>query len=208
MEFHLDTYVSSLLDVGANQGVFSKSFKDRYRIADIVCIEPNPFLKDHLNTLGLEVHSVGASNKNSKAIFHVNSNNKTSTGNSFYLEQTVHYSSTEEVEVNIVRLDDFFAGRTFDFIKIDTQGSEYDIVDGAKELIKKCKFLLIEVPFFPFNKGAPLANSVIPLIASLGLKPYSFPEFHRAIPAHFPGFFTDKFSSEFITHMDILWKNG
>ena len=174
---------------------------------DRVCIEPNPFLRDQLKTLGVEVHSIGASNKNTKSTFHINNSNKTSTGNSFYLEDTIHFLNVESIEVEVVRLDDYFREKTFDFIKIDTQGSEYDIVDGARDLIKRCKYLLIEVPFFQFNKGAPLANSVIPLISSLGLKPYSFTEFHKAIPAHFPGFFTDKFNSEFITHMDILWKN-
>lgn len=207
MDFQLDTFVSSLLDVGANQGLFSDAFKKRYN-AECVCLEPSEELIPALKSKGFETYNVGASNYTGTKTFYVNNSNKGSTGNSFYLEQTVHYqNNTEERTINVVKPDDFFEGRTFDFIKVDTQGSEYDIVDGSRRLISKCKYLLIEVPFFPFNKGAKLAKDIIPLISSLGLVPYSFPEFHKAVPKHFPGFFADKFNDEFITHMDILWKN-
>ena len=111
------------------------------------------------------------------------------------------------MSIDVVRLDDFFPERDFDFIKIDTQGSEYDAIIGGKELIKRCKYLLLEVPFFPFNKGAKLANDVIPLVLSLGLKPWYFPEYHYARKEHFNDLFTDQFQDTFITHMDILWKN-
>jgi FkbM family methyltransferase len=207
MEYNLEHYVTSLLDVGANHGNFSKEFRDRYRPAEIVCLEPAPAHIDHLRSLGFEVHPVGASNVNEKRKFHVNKHSTGSTGNSFYLEQTVHFGEVEEIEVDVVTLDSHFLGRTFDFIKIDTQGSEYDIVVGGQDLIKRCKYLLIEVPFFPFNRGAKLAHEVIPLISSLGLKPVSFPEYHFAVKEHFVDWFTPNFNGTFITHMDILWKN-
>jgi FkbM family methyltransferase len=207
MDYQLDSFVSTCLDVGANAGHFANDFRKRYR-AEVVCLEPSPVHIANLRELGFETHNVGASNFTGIKKFYLNSSNPGSTGNSFYLEQTVHYeNNTTEAEIQVVKLDDFFQGRTFDFIKVDTQGSEYDIVEGAKNLISKCKFLLIEVPFFSFNTGAKLAHEVIPLISSLGLVPYSFPEFHKAVPKHFPGYFTDKFNDMFITHMDILWKN-
>lgn len=207
MDYNLDSFVSSLLDVGANAGNFSVDFKNRYK-ATCVCLEPSIAHIPRLRDLGFETYNVGASNFTGTKKFYINTANPGSTGNSFYTEQTVHYeNNTTEVEIPVVKLDDFFEGRTFDFIKVDTQGSEYDIVDGARKLISKCKYLLIEVPFFSFNKGAKLAHEVIPLISSLGLVPYSFPEFHKAVPKHFPGYFTDKFNDMFITHMDILWKN-
>ena len=143
MEYNLDCFVTSLLDVGANQGHFSTSFKERYKVNEVVCVEPNPEWKQQLDVLGFETHSVGASSTNEEKTFFVNSTNTGSTGNSFYLEQTIHFKHVTELKINVVRLDDYFYGRTFDFIKIDTQGSEFDDIVGGSEIIKRCKYLLI-----------------------------------------------------------------
>lgn len=203
----LDYFPQSLLDIGANAGHFTSQFLARYPNVSAVCMEPNPHLTSHLKNLGFETYQVGASNVNQKRKFIINASDLKSTGNSFYKEVSVHFTRTEEIDVDVVRCDDFFQERTFDFIKIDTQGSDYDAVDGARELIKRCKYLLIEIPFFPLNEKSILADKIIPLIVSLGLKVDKFPEFHVNKPVHHRMMFAPDFEEPFVSHMDILWKN-
>ena len=99
MEFNLEHYVTSMLDIGANQGVFSKSFKDRNGVKNIVCLEPNPHHATSLKDAGFETYSVGASDINGKKTFYINSDSIHSTGNSFYLEQTVHFKNVTEMSI-------------------------------------------------------------------------------------------------------------
>jgi hypothetical protein len=64
--------------------------------------------------------------------------------------------------------DKFDGYPLFDFIKMDTQGSELDILQGGRETIKKCRFLLVEVSIKPYNRLAPLAKEVDDYIVNLG----------------------------------------
>ena len=47
-----------------------------------------------------------------------------------------------------------------DFIKLDTQGSELDILHGAGSLLDNCSGLQLEVMFSPLYEGQPLFADV------------------------------------------------
>ena len=57
-------------------------------------------------------------------------------------------------------MDIIFKNHKFDFIKLDTQGSELDILRGGNELIKNTHSVLIECSVIPYNQGAPLMEDV------------------------------------------------
>ena len=50
---------------------------------------------------------------------------------------------TGEKKICVVRLDDFFREIKVDAIKIDVQGIEWEVLDGARELIKRDKPILV-----------------------------------------------------------------
>lgn len=56
------------------------------------------------------------------------------------------------------------------FIKINTCGSEYDIIKGGEETVKKAEYLIVSLQNEEIFAGAPLANTVGPYIESLGFK--------------------------------------
>lgn len=55
-------------------------------------------------------------------------------------------------------------------IKINTCGSEYDIIKGGEETIKKAEYLIVSLQNEEVFSGAPLASVVGPYIESLGFK--------------------------------------
>ena len=78
-------------------------------------------------------------------------------------------------------LDSLFNGKNFDLIKIDTQGSEIDILKGGIETMKKASFIILEMPFLgEYNKGAPDFYDHIIFMKKHGFVPYDLPEQHRA----------------------------
>ena len=68
------------------------------------------------------------------------------TGDSYFLEQTSVYKNDKKVKIkNATTLDKVIEKEKIpfpNFIKIDTQGSELDILKGAKEGISNCSFFL------------------------------------------------------------------
>ena len=51
----------------------------------------------------------------------------------------VVYDEVEDTEIDIIKLDDYFAGRKVTFIKADIEGMEVQALKGARELIKNQK---------------------------------------------------------------------
>jgi len=57
-----------------------------------------------------------------------------------------------------------------DFVKMDVQGAEMDVLKGATNTLKNCKHLILELQQVEYNKGAPLRDTVIAYVESLGFK--------------------------------------
>jgi FkbM family methyltransferase len=57
-----------------------------------------------------------------------------------------------------------------DLIKIDTQGSEIDIINGSMNALKNTKYLIVELQHMKYNDGACLSHQSINLIENLGFK--------------------------------------
>jgi hypothetical protein len=91
-----------------------------------------------------------------------------------YRELTPFYSD-DQIEIIKqcgIKLDDIFTEDTeFDLIKIDTQGSELDIITGGIELCKKAKGILLEVSLTQYNENAPLYDEVIKYMKNIGFIP-------------------------------------
>jgi FkbM family methyltransferase len=171
----------TLLDVGAHLGAFSRGFVEAFPHCKPTMIEPNPHCRDDLARLPFEHVAVAASREPGKAELHLTREWLQSTGASLYREQTPFFR--DEVvfkqEVNKARLDDLFPDRQFDFVKIDVQGSELDVLIGGERLLRKADFVLIEVSLVQYNAGAPPAENIFIAMNRLGFRCADVTEFHR-----------------------------
>ena len=77
------------------------------------------------------------------------------TGDSYYQEDTGHYEYVSPTKRTTTTLDAIFPeDEKFELIKIDCQGAELDILEGAPRLLSQCEVISLEVPFFTqYNKG-------------------------------------------------------
>jgi hypothetical protein len=76
------------------------------------------------------------------------------SGNSIYKENSQTYNDENLIieELPIYRLDDCVKD-IYDLIKIDTQGSELDIIEGGINTFKNAKVIITEVSFNNYNEG-------------------------------------------------------
>ncbi|MFD1702217.1 FkbM family methyltransferase [Methylopila henanensis] len=67
-------------------------------------------------------------------------------------------------------------GLSIDFIKLDTQGAEYEILAGATETLKTCFGAQAECWHYPAYRGLRLAQDVMRLMADNGFSVFAYSE--------------------------------
>ena len=99
-------------------------------------------------------------------------------GNSYYKENeevnpdTVNYfNDTHLRRLKTVTLDAVVRLKQFpapDLIKMDVQGAELDVLKGANEVLASVQHVILELQAVEYNKGAPLKDTVIEYMNSIG----------------------------------------
>lgn len=159
----------SVLDVGANVGHWAKWARGNWPLARLTLIEANPGCMEALEATGEEFYIalVGRKPKRNVKFW---SAEPTATGASAYKELTGIYEGVEPVLLEQHTLDDLLYDRSYDFAKLDTQGSELDIIEGSPRIFSGVKAILMEISIKPYNRGAPFGIEVFERMARLGFR--------------------------------------
>jgi FkbM family methyltransferase len=105
-------------------------------------------------------------------------------GSSFLKESDGDIADGIEREVNIIKLDDLinkFELRKNILLKIDVQGAELDVLEGAQELIHNCEVIITEVSFFKFLKNGPEFYDIIYYLKTKGFVAYDIFDGHNRL---------------------------
>ncbi len=158
--------LNSFLDIGANTGTSTLGFLKMGFCNKIYLFEPNFFLferylkkikKNHAN---IDIYNLALGSKNSKLNFYMpfidnvfihyfSSFSKSYVKNSCLKTFPNKKISIKRKIINVKKFDDLGIVSKIDFIKIDTEGHDLEVIKGMKKTIKKFKpVLLIE-----FNKN-------------------------------------------------------
>lgn len=162
---------SVILDIGGHVGEFYNIAKKTFPQSYVFIIEGNKNCEPYLRNLGTKylIRLLGKEKK--KTVFYKTSADLLCTGNSLYKEVTQHFNNEQliEEEAQLYTIDSTFKEETyFDLIKIDTQGSELDILEGGPKIAKKAKGILLEVSYTKYNEGAPLYEDVVKFMDNYG----------------------------------------
>jgi FkbM family methyltransferase len=164
--------IPSLLDVGAAHGHFSAFFQSKFPNTEIVAVECNERDAYFLSRYRWDTHYMCLGNKPCTRTFYVDRNSEIGGGSSLYKETTGYFDGCIEEQKEITTIDLAFPGATFDLIKIDTQGSELDILKGGADVVSRAKWLLLELSFSEYNEGAPLIDEVLAYLRERGWRMY------------------------------------
>lgn len=181
-DLKLDGYAPrTMLDVGAHIGTFSAAFVQAFPDCVPTMVEPNPFCEEALAKLPFERHMAAASDETGEAELFLTKEWLQSTGTSLYRENTDFFRDEVTIKRTVpkARLDDLFPGRRFDFVKIDTQGSELDVLRGGEKVLGGADYILIEISLVNYNAGAAPAEAVFAQLAAMGFTPVDVTDFHR-----------------------------
>lgn len=143
-----------ILDIGASVCQTADVFRQFWPASDIMLIEGNSDCEQiyKLKKYNYQIKLLGKDN--GTTTFYKTKWSPICTGNSIYKEVNPLYEGeyliTETLPVH--KLDDVVTG-TYDLIKIDTQGSELDIIRGGINTFSKAKVVVCEVALIDINVG-------------------------------------------------------
>jgi len=164
------TELNLLFDIGAHKGETIKLFLNNIKICKIVSFEASPqnfnvlkkkalvFKKKNKNTkIILENIALGGEKKNeilNQMLESSSSSIKKLNINSNYFKhklKALNLSNDKKlfkrIDIKLETLSDYIKKKNYtkiDFIKIDTEGYEYEILKGLKNKIKIVKYIMLE----------------------------------------------------------------
>jgi FkbM family methyltransferase len=167
----------AILDIGAHTGQFHSWSKRVWPDVGVFMIEANSLHKDTLNRLATEngdSYLIAALGDEVREVtFYTRSDKPHTEGNSYYKEHNYWDipQLVQESKVMLKRLDDIFEDdAVFDLIKVDTQGSELDILRGGKDLVSRASAIILEVSYIEYNEGAPSQQETLDYMKKIGFE--------------------------------------
>jgi FkbM family methyltransferase len=146
-------------DVGANVGNYSLGLQSQFPTAEIHSFEPNPSSFVHLNKKAsgsLRVINMGLSDAVGHFTLYDGGDLNGSEFASLYRDviDGIHQREVKSFTVNLTTLDTYCRDNEIhyiDFIKIDTEGHELQVLKGGGDLIAKDKIGIIQIEFNEMN---------------------------------------------------------
>ncbi len=182
----------NLIDIGANVGNFTKDFLVFFpNCKEIVCFEPIPSLVDEIdknvNDVRLQIiNSALGSSLSKKTIKYPKQNTPIASFYEHRKELHSFYSPTNIIQENVkvYRLDDMcksFSKNENFIVKIDTQGSELEVIKGGMSVLSRASAVIIEASFVPIfkNQQKPSFTEITKQLELAGLFPIIFQEFGK-----------------------------
>ena len=168
---------STVLDVGANKGQFALFARHRWPEARLVCFEPLPAPRGRLSKLvrsGAEIHPIALGDYEGDADMHLASREDSSSLLALGDVQKRLFSMDESrlLTVPVRRLDAVFQANDLSrptLLKIDVQGFEFEVLQGASGLLHAVDGVYVECSFVELYIGQKLASAVTEFLNSFGL---------------------------------------
>lgn len=181
----LDLSGKVIYDIGGYKGIFSIFFAIK-SIPDgkVYVFEPNyknyQILMENIrinHVKNVIAYNIGVGEKNYKTKMAVRKNNyATSSIDDKIAEQIIGEEGSEYFDVEIVTLDKYVTDKSLpypQFVKIDVEGVEYDVLLGMRNILESCKpELFIEIHGIDNNDKLNNINNIYNLLNNYKYKLY------------------------------------
>lgn len=167
-----------IYDIGAYKGEWARYISQllggQFKI---FMFEPNTAHNEYLLRTKFSFFNILLSDKVKKVNFY----RKNLTGDSYFKELGKYYTDIDPIEITSTTLD--LAAHDLklplpDLIKIDTQGSELDILKGGLRAMTNAKIIILEIPIVKYNSGAPNFDDYIDFLNRYDFLPAYLIEVH------------------------------
>jgi FkbM family methyltransferase len=179
IKYLTDNNVNDCFDVGANTGQYAELVRSIGFKGKIFSFEPQKkafeqLQKTSVGDIQWQVYNIGLGSTDGQSVINISKNSVSSSIldiNSILVETAPEtgYIATEDIQIN--RLDTFMKEITFKrrlFLKIDAQGFESEILEGAEGCFNDIFALQLELSCISLYKGEKLFDEMKAFIESKG----------------------------------------
>lgn len=168
---------TSVIDVGAAYGDFTIECHCVFPQSRFLMVEPleefSSYLRGVLGNLpGSDVVFAAAASERGELTINVHPD---MVGSSVFLENEGKEVNGSPRKVPAVTLDGLCDDKELQppyLIKLDVQGAELEVLEGAAEVIKDAGAVILETSFLPFFDGGPLFDDVVAAMKARGFVVY------------------------------------
>lgn len=177
--------INKILDVGANIGQYAELTRKLGFNGEIISFEPLTIAYKQLALNALkdkkwQTHNFALGNKEEEVIINISKNLYSSsildiTPNHVDNASESNYIDKEEIQVK--KLDELYNDLVCDddivFLKLDVQGFEKNVIEGAEKILHRIKGVQLEMSIIELYKGEVLFLEMINLLKKEGFRLYS-----------------------------------
>ncbi len=177
--------INHIIDIGANEGQYARNMRKLGFNGDISSFEPlsNVFKKLKENSSGdnkWHVYNLALGDKDEQQEINVSKN----TVSSSFLEMLPEHIKQEpdsvvvsKQKISVKRTDAIWKEYDFSsfevFLKLDVQGYEKKVLEGAIESLKRIRLIQLEMALIPLYEGEVLLADMIQYMETLGFNLYN-----------------------------------
>lgn len=165
---------STMVDVGVAYG--TPGFYDIFENTRYLLVEPLeeylPVMKKICSDFPGQWVCCAAGKKEGKVTLNVHPD---LSGSSIYKESEGAHVDGIERQIPMHRLDTLLMKRRFKgpmLLKLDVQGAELEVLDGATEILPEIEIIIMEVSLFSFYKSTPQFAEIVARMLDLGYVVY------------------------------------
>ena len=179
----------TIFDIGAHHGETSLLYNTLFKEPTIYAFEPflASFEKLKKNTSGfnnINIFNTAIGNISGQVDFHVNNFSATNSILPTHPDSNINWGkgmldTIETIKINSLILDDFIEQNKIDkidILKLDTQGAEYNIIEGALKSIGQniISLIYLEIIIMPTYKKQKFLDEILLLLRKNGFVLYNF----------------------------------
>ena len=186
----------TIFDVGAHNGQTSITYLNLFNEPEIYAFEPSPASFELLKTSvanypGVKVFNTALGNITGEVPFYVNRSSETnsllathSEGSNYWDDNVL--DTIDTIKINATTVDEFVKNNgveKIDILKIDTQGTEYQVIEGASRSIKqnKIKIIYLEIITMPTYQNQKHFDEILSLLRDKGFRLYNLYNYSHTI---------------------------
>ena len=161
----------TIIDIGANGGQFALSARKALSNARIISMEPIPFEVEKIKNIfsddsNFEIIETAVGEENYQAKLNLNTFSPASSILPATQNKNDYFPSigdAKEIDVKVQKLDTLLKDHNLKkniLLKIDVQGFEDKVIDGAQIFLKEIKLVYVECSFVSIYKQQPLFDTI------------------------------------------------
>jgi FkbM family methyltransferase len=181
--WHMQYEPRHVVDIGANHGGWSRKILAAFPDVRLSLFEPQKDLAPHLADLEakptIRIQYVGIGDQDTTAAFTIHDRDDSSSFS--YTSDQAKQSGFRQIQIEVLKLDTALKGSDFpppDVIKIDAEGLDLAVLDGAGETMQSAQIVFIEAAISNPNYPNTLQR-VIVRMDELGFRIWDFTDLNR-----------------------------